>query len=143
MTEQVTDAATVRSDAATVGEVLQRLRSGDDPYLEFLRVPSLSVGLYVLPAGGTDRQSPHGEDEIYVVLEGRAALRVEHTLHQARPGSVLFVAAGVEHRFESIEEELRTLVVFAPAEGSGLSGTGDAVDELSPRPGRPEGRRGC
>lgn len=85
-------------------------------YLEFLRVPALSAGLYVLPAGATDKQSPHAEDEIYYVIRGRARMLIQSKEHRVDAGSVIFVAAGVEHRFHDVEEELAVLVVFAPAE---------------------------
>jgi mannose-6-phosphate isomerase-like protein (cupin superfamily) len=85
-------------------------------YLEFLRVPALSAGLYVLPAGGTDAQKPHREDEVYYVVSGRGAVRVGDEDRLVQPGSVIFVPAGVEHRFHSIAEALTLLVFFAPAE---------------------------
>ena len=101
---------------------LARLLSGHDfslePYLEFLRVPSLSVGLYVLPAGATDPQRPHTEDEVYHVVGGRASIRVGAEDRAVEAGTVVFVEARVEHRFHSIEEDLTVLVFFAPAEGS-------------------------
>ena len=87
-------------------------------YLEFLRVPSMSLGIYRLPAGGVDEQSPHGEDEAYYTLSGRGCLRVGAADHPVEPGSVHFVAARAEHRFHSIEEDLVLLVFFAPAEGT-------------------------
>jgi quercetin dioxygenase-like cupin family protein len=85
-------------------------------YHEFLRRDSLSVGLYVLPAGGADPQRPHDQDEVYYVLSGRARFRVGERDRPVGPGAVLFVEAGLAHRFEAIEEELRLLVFFAPAE---------------------------
>lgn len=85
-------------------------------YLEFLRVPTLSVGLYVLPAGGTDPQKPHQEDEVYHVVSGRASIRIGSEDHLVEPGSMVFVRAGVEHRFHAITEDLTVLVFFAPAE---------------------------
>jgi mannose-6-phosphate isomerase-like protein (cupin superfamily) len=85
-------------------------------YLEFLRVPAMTAGVYFLPAGGTDAQSPHHEDEIYYVVRGRARMRVGSEDQAASEGSVIFVAAGVEHRFHDIEEDLLLLVFFAPAE---------------------------
>ncbi len=85
-------------------------------YLEFLRVPSMSAGLYVLPAGGVDPQSPHKEDEMYYVIRGRARMLVGEEDQVVSAGSVVFVGAGVEHRFYDIEEELAVLVFFAPAE---------------------------
>ncbi len=102
---------------------LPRLLSGHDPseepYLEFLRVPSLSVGLYALPAGATDPQEPHTEDEVYHVVGGRARIRVGAEDRGVEAGTVVFVEAGVEHRFYAIEEDLKVLVFFAPAEGTG------------------------
>lgn len=87
-------------------------------YLEFLRVPALSAGVYVLPAGGTDPQSPHHEDELYYVMRGRARMRAGNEDQAVHEGSVIFVPAEVEHRFYDIAEELVVLVFFAPAESS-------------------------
>jgi mannose-6-phosphate isomerase-like protein (cupin superfamily) len=87
-------------------------------YLEFLRVPSLSAGLYTLPAGSTDTQEPHSEDEIYYVISGRASFRAGSEERSVQAGSILYVKARVEHRFHSISEDLRVLVLFAPAEYS-------------------------
>ena len=100
---------------------IARLRSGHafssgKPYLEFIRAASLSVGLYVLSAGATDNQRPHDEDEVYHVVDGRARIRVGEEDRAVGPGTVVFVGAGVEHRFHSIEEDLTVLVFFAPAE---------------------------
>ena len=85
-------------------------------YREFLRVPSMSAGLYVLPAGSTDPQRPHHEDEMYYVLRGRAQFKAGNEDREISAGSVLFVAAELEHRFHDITEELALLVFFAPAE---------------------------
>lgn len=98
--------------------------SGGKAYHEFLRRPSMSVGHYVLPAGGTDPQTPHQEDEVYVILRGRARIRVGGREEDVGPGSVVFVPAGLEHRFHDIEEELETFVVFAPPEGTGAPRAG-------------------
>ena len=87
-------------------------------YLEFINVPELSVGMYQLPAGGTDPQSPHTEDEVYYVARGRAHIRVADEDRPVQAGSVVYVAKNVEHRFHSIEEDLTVLVFFAPAEYS-------------------------
>lgn len=87
-------------------------------YHEFLRVPTMSVGLYQLEAGGSDPQQPHTEDELYYIVQGRAQIQVgeEHT--SVEPGSLVFVAANVDHRFHAIRENLTVLVFFAPAEYS-------------------------
>ena len=103
----------------------QRVQGGK-LYLEFLRGPTLSVGLYVLPAGGVDAQQPHGEDEVYYVVTGRATVRVgdedRDEDREVQAGSVIFVPPGVPHRFHSITEELRILVFFTPAEGTASDG---------------------
>ncbi len=88
-------------------------------YHEFLRVPALSAGLYVLPAGAADPQQPHAEDEIYHVLRGRARVRVAGEERPVGPGDTVYVAANVEHRFLDIAEELALLVFFAPAHAPG------------------------
>lgn len=82
----------------------------------------MSLGLYSLPAGGADPQQPHTEDEVYYVISGRAQIRVgaagAEEDRAVQPGSIVFVAANVPHRFHSIAEDLTILVFFAPAEGS-------------------------
>jgi len=93
----------------------QRTRSGK-LYREFLRVPAMSAGLYVLPAGGTDLQRPHHEDEIYYVVRGQARFKAGAEDREVSAGSVMFVAAEVDHRFYDVAEELAVLVFFAPAE---------------------------
>jgi mannose-6-phosphate isomerase-like protein (cupin superfamily) len=96
---------------------LQKLRAqGGKPYFEFLRVPALSAGVYALPAEGKDSQTAHKEDELYYVVRGRARMRVASEEHEVSEGSVIFVAAGVQHYFHEIKEELVVLVFFAPAE---------------------------
>lgn len=85
-------------------------------YLEFLRFPSMSMGLYRLAAGQADPQSPHKQDEVYYVVEGQAKLQVGDKLHAAVAGSILFVKAEEPHKFIDIEEDLSVLVFFAPAE---------------------------
>jgi mannose-6-phosphate isomerase-like protein (cupin superfamily) len=89
-------------------------------WFEHLRVPDLSVGTYSIPAGGTDDQEPHSEDEIYVVTAGAAMFESKVTGEQVavRAGSVIWVPAGEPHRFTDVTEDLATVVVFAPAEGS-------------------------
>jgi mannose-6-phosphate isomerase-like protein (cupin superfamily) len=87
-------------------------------YHEFLSVPDLSGGLYVLDAGATDPQSPHTEDELYVVMSGKASVVVGGDMRPVVAGTVVFVPAGVDHRFVDIEERLVLLVVFGPAEYS-------------------------
>jgi mannose-6-phosphate isomerase-like protein (cupin superfamily) len=88
-------------------------------WAEHLEVPDLSVGTYCIPAGGTDDQTPHTEDEIYVVVGGRAKIRTPDATAEVTPGAVIFVAREEEHRFIDIVEDLTLLVVFGPAYGTG------------------------
>jgi mannose-6-phosphate isomerase-like protein (cupin superfamily) len=96
--------------------LMERQRASGEPWHEFLRVRSMSVGIYRLKAGATDPQQPHNEDEVYSIVEGRAVLRVTERDYPAEPGAVLFVPARAEHGFHSIVEDLTALVLFAPAE---------------------------
>ena len=96
----------------------QQLHQGTDRYLEFLRVPALSMGLYELEAGSRDLQQPHTEDEVYYIVNGQAFLRVAEEDQPVGPGSIVFVAAHVVHYFHTITEDLSVLVFFAPAEYS-------------------------
>lgn len=76
----------------------------------------MSAGMYVLSAGSIDPQSPHHQDELYYVIRGRGRFRAGGQDTEVSAGSVLFVAAEVEHKFYDVEEELSVLVFFAPAE---------------------------
>jgi len=87
-------------------------------WAEQFRVPDLSVGTYSIPAGGTDDQEPHTEDEIYVVTSGRATFASGQDRAEVGPGSVIYVPAGEVHRFTDITEDLAAVVLFAPAEGA-------------------------
>ena len=92
----------------------QREQSGR-PYLRFLDRDTLSAGLYVLPAGGVDNQTPHALDEVYYFIEGKAMLSVDGADIPVKSGSVVFVKRDVEHRLHSIEEEVKVLVFFSTA----------------------------
>jgi mannose-6-phosphate isomerase-like protein (cupin superfamily) len=106
--------------AAHLDEVVTWAREAPDGYApRVLRSELLSVGLYTLPADGTDDQSPHAEDEVYYVVRGRATLRVGAADHTVRPGSLLFVPARTVHFFHHIDEELVLVVFWAPPEGTG------------------------
>jgi mannose-6-phosphate isomerase-like protein (cupin superfamily) len=105
-------------DAWELDEVEATQAASGRAYHEFLSVPDLSAGLYILEAGAVDGQSPHGEDELYVVHAGRGTVTVGDEERPVGPGSMIFVAAGVPHRFHDIEERLVLIVAFGPAEGS-------------------------
>ena len=98
------------------GEIDRQRGTSGEPYREFLRVPAMSAGLYVLGVGDSDRQRPHHQDEMYYVIRGRARFQAGEEDQEVGPGSVLFVSKELEHRFHAIKEELAVLVFFAPAE---------------------------
>lgn len=99
-------------------DLLVRQLASDRPYLEFLRSGALSVGLYVLDAGAVDGQSPHHEDEVYVVLAGRSRFTAGDEVRDVVAGDTIYVAAGVPHKFHDITERLELIVVFAPPEST-------------------------
>jgi mannose-6-phosphate isomerase-like protein (cupin superfamily) len=89
---------------------------GGELYDEFLRVDSLSAGMYVLPAAEPDPQTPHDEDELYVVLSGSASFTAAGETIVVGPGTTIFVPAHEVHRFHDVTERLEVVVVFAPPE---------------------------
>jgi mannose-6-phosphate isomerase-like protein (cupin superfamily) len=97
-----------------------RFTSSDEPnhWIEHFRNDDLSVGTYSIPAGSVDDQTPHTEDEIYVVIGGQARIAAGIDSAPVGPGSVVFVPAGEDHRFTDITEDLTALVFFAPPEGA-------------------------
>jgi mannose-6-phosphate isomerase-like protein (cupin superfamily) len=100
-------------NAFDLDQLLTAQRESAEPWLEFLRVASLRAGLYVLPPGAWDHQTPHEEDEIYYIVAGRATFEAGPARREAVPGAIIYVAARQEHRFTDILEELRVLVFFA------------------------------
>jgi mannose-6-phosphate isomerase-like protein (cupin superfamily) len=107
--------------AYELAQLISQRKESNKLYLEFLKVPDLSIGLYTLPAGGVDPQSPHTEDEVYYVVRGKAMIKVADEDRTVQTGSIVYVAKNVEHRFHSIKEELTVIVFFAPAEYSNRS----------------------
>lgn len=105
-------------NAYEINELSTQRHQAGRLYLEFLRVPALSVGLYELKANATDPQQPHTEDEVYYVVSGQGMIHVAGEDRPVQAGSIVYVAAHVEHRFHSITEDLSILVFFAPAEYS-------------------------
>jgi mannose-6-phosphate isomerase-like protein (cupin superfamily) len=94
-----------------VNGVKERLTSGDGGYEIVHESAGLEIGVYVLVAPEPDRQQPHADDEVYIVLEGRGVLEVEGAAVELRKGHAVFVPAGAEHQFTGYEE-LAVLVIF-------------------------------
>jgi mannose-6-phosphate isomerase-like protein (cupin superfamily) len=103
---------------AELDDVIVTARASDGYAAEVLRSELLSVGVYLLPAGGTDDQAPHHEDEVYFAVRGSATLRVAGEDHPVQPGTLLFVPAEVVHFFHDITEDLVLVVFWAPPEKS-------------------------
>ena len=99
-----------------VKRLLTEREQSEKPYLEFLRAPDLSMGLYALRSGEKDPQHPHQQDEVYYVLGGKGKIRVGGQDRDVQAGSIVYVPKRVEHRFHTIVEDLQILVFFAPAE---------------------------
>jgi mannose-6-phosphate isomerase-like protein (cupin superfamily) len=99
-------------------ELVAAQASSGRPYLEFIRTDPMSIGFYVLPVAAIDRQRPHREDEVYVVMAGIGQFTAGGETREVASGDVLYVEAGVRHRFHDITEELHLVVVFAPPESS-------------------------
>ena len=105
-------------DAYDLAELLAAHTAAGELYHEFLRVPDLSAGLYILPAGSVDPQQPHTEDEVYYIIGGRGQIQVEGEDRSVQAGSVVFVKTADAHHFHTITEDLTILVIFAPARRS-------------------------
>jgi mannose-6-phosphate isomerase-like protein (cupin superfamily) len=95
-----------------VGSAVERLRAAGGGYEAVHESTGLEIGVYVLVAPEPDRQQPHSDDEVYVVLEGSGALEIEGVTHPLSEGQAIFVPAGADHRFTAYER-LAVLVAFA------------------------------
>ena len=117
-----------------IAEAKERLAAGTGGYEVVHGSPGLELGVYVLVAPEPDRQQPHEDDEVYVVLEGSGTLEVEGERVELREGHAVFVPARAEHRFVGYER-LSVLVIFDRRH--------EAVDDVSylptPGPGDSEG----
>ena len=97
-----------------VKSVVEKLRAAGGGYEIVHDSPGLELGVYVLVAPEADRQQPHADDEVYVVLEGSGVLEVEGTPVPVKEGDAVFVEAGADHRFTAYEH-LALFVVFERA----------------------------
>jgi mannose-6-phosphate isomerase-like protein (cupin superfamily) len=106
------------ADTFELVELLEQQRTSGRPAFEFLRRESMSLSIYHLAAGEPDRQQPHTEDEIYHVLSGVGKIDIAGEATPVQPGSVIFVAKHLAHRFVDYPDGITLLVVFAPAKGT-------------------------
>lgn len=93
-------------------EVVKENAQQNRKYGVFMRIPSMSSGVYTLKVGDQDDQTPHTKDEIYYIMKGKAKLKVGTETYNVIEGSLVFVEAYKDHKFYDIEEDLAVLVVF-------------------------------
>ena len=101
-------------EAFEIADLITQHQQKGQPYHEFFRTETLSLGLYVLHAGEQDSQEPHTEEEVYYILEGQGMIQVAGEDRPVSAGSTVFVGVAVEHRFHSITQDLKILVFWAP-----------------------------
>jgi len=94
-----------------VRSVVEKLRDTGGGYEIVHESPGIELGVYVLVAPEPDRQQPHEDDEVYIVLDGSGVLDVEGESVPVSVGDAVFVEAGADHRF-SAYEQLAVLVIF-------------------------------
>ena len=104
-------------DAFELSDLVARQAASGRPYLEFITVPDLSVGLYVLEAGEPDLQQPHTEDEVYYVISGRGRITVGGETGPSSRDRRSSSRPPCRTRFHDITEDRLLLVAFGPAEG--------------------------
>src|SRR4051795_5518757 len=89
----------------TLRDALARLPGSEgERFVELFRHGTLSVELYA--PKGSDPQDPHTRDEVYAVASGSGWFRNGNLRHRFNTGDVLFVPAGVVHRFEEFSDDL-------------------------------------
>ena len=101
-----------------IDAIRRALEARNSNWKEFMKVDTMSAGVYRLKAGESDLQKPHTEDEIYFVTRGQARFAAGESVQEVTAGSIIYVEAGREHRFVDIAQDLEALVIFAPPEGS-------------------------
>jgi mannose-6-phosphate isomerase-like protein (cupin superfamily) len=107
---------TIGRRKATVVEAMELVPGpGGERFAKVLGHGSMEVEIYA--PRGTDPQTPHTRDELYVVVSGTGQFANGTERHEFGPGDVLFVPAGVEHRFEDFTDDLVVWVVFYGPEG--------------------------
>ena len=105
----------MQSFSTDISHWRNQLRESGESWAEFFNCPSLSMGVYTVPAGADDREvhEPHDDDEVYYVVSGTGKLTVAGESIEIQPGGVHFVPAGVKHYFCEVTEDLTLFVVFA------------------------------
>ena len=102
-----------------LADLLRRQEDSGDAWLKFLDLPSMSMGIYHIPAGTDDREhhDHHVRDEVYVGIDGVGLLHANQKDMEVKAGTLVFVQAGVDHYFHDVTEDLTVLVFFAGGAG--------------------------
>lgn len=103
------------ADRLTASCALQALAGSGSEFIEIFRHGSLVVEIY--QPTKVDLQQPHSRDELYVVIAGSGFFVNGGVRHPFSAAEVLFVPAGVEHRFEEFTDDFATWVFFFGPEG--------------------------
>lgn len=108
----------MRTASYAIPELRTRQQDSSNAWLEFLNVPSLSMGVYNIPAGTDDREThaPHDRDEVYLGISGKGRLTADDKEFDVEPGAIVYVKAGVEHHFHDVSDDLTVLVFFSSAD---------------------------
>jgi len=96
-----------------LAELVARLEKEGGYFLDFLKIRDLEAGIIVLHAGEKDTQEPHSADELYYVIQGSGMMELGKTKRSVAEGSIVFVPAGMRHRFYGNSEDLVVLYMFA------------------------------
>ena len=94
-------------------DLARRLEKEGGYFLDFLKVRDLEAGIIVLHPGQEDTQEPHSADELYYVIEGTGFIELAKSAKPVKKGSIIFVPAGLHHRFYGNKEDLVVLYMFA------------------------------
>lgn len=100
----------------SASEALARL-SGEEGerFAKVFQHGTLEVEIYA--PRGVDPQTPHAQDEVYVVISGTGTFLRAGERVPVGPGDFLFAPAGVEHRFEDFSDDFAVWVLFYGPDG--------------------------
>lgn len=99
-------------------EALIELEDSENPFKQMMQNGSMTVEIYK-PAK-VDLQQPHTQDELYVIISGTGEFYNNGDVFNFKPLDVLFVPAGIEHRFENFTDDFTTWVIFYGKQGGEL-----------------------
>ena len=68
-----------------------------------------------------NRQTPHDQDELYIVARGRGVLVHDGARDEFETGDLMFIAAGTEHHVEDFSDDLTVWVVFFGPKGGDVA----------------------